>query len=65
MGQGAVKELPAYLKQNNLKSPLVVTDPTIAQLPFFKSIIADLKSNNISVEVFSDIHKKPCKIGCI
>jgi len=60
-GAGAVKELPAYLKQNNLKAPLVVTDPTIAQLPFFKNIIDDLKSNAISVEVFSDIHKNPVK----
>jgi alcohol dehydrogenase class IV len=60
-GAGAVKELPAYLKQNNLKAPLVVTDPTIAQLPFFKAIIDDLKNNNISIEIFSDIHKNPVK----
>jgi len=60
-GAGAVKELPAYLKQNNLKAPLVVTDPVIAQLPFFKTIIADLKNNGIAVEVFSDIHKNPVK----
>ena len=60
-GAGSVKELPAYLKQNNLKAPLIVTDPTIAQLPFFKNIIADLKSNNISIEIFSEIHKNPVK----
>ncbi|RLJ72065.1 iron-containing alcohol dehydrogenase [Pedobacter alluvionis] len=60
-GAGAVKELPAYLIKNNLKAPLIVTDPTIAQLPFFKSIVEDLKSKNISVEVFSDIHKNPVK----
>jgi len=60
-GAGAVKELPAYLKQNNLKAPLVITDPVIAQLPFFKTIIADLKNNGIAVEVFSDIHKNPVK----
>ena len=60
-GAGAVKELPAYIKQHNLKAPLVVTDPVIAQLPFFKTIIADLINNNISVEVFSDIHKNPVK----
>ncbi len=60
-GAGAVKELPAYLTSHNLKAPLIVTDPTIAQLPFFKSIVADLKAKNISVEVFSDIHKNPVK----
>lgn len=60
-GAGAVKELPAYLAKNNLKAPLIVTDPTIAQLPFFKGIVADLSSKNIAVEVFSDIHKNPVK----
>lgn len=60
-GAGAVKELPAYLSKNQLKAPLIVTDPTIAQLSFFKKIVEDLKSKNISVEVFSDIHKNPVK----
>jgi len=60
-GAGAIKELPGYLQKNNLKAPLVVTDPTIAQLPFFRRIVDDLKTKNISVEVFSDIHKNPVK----
>jgi alcohol dehydrogenase class IV len=60
-GAGAVKELPAYLTKNNLKAPLIVTDPTIAQLPFFKRIVEDLKAKGISVEVFNDIHKNPIK----
>lgn len=60
-GAGVVKELPAYLKTNNLKAPLVVTDPNVAQLPFFKNIVEDLRKHNIGVEVFSDIHKNPVK----
>ncbi|MEP7376267.1 MAG: iron-containing alcohol dehydrogenase [Chitinophagaceae bacterium] len=60
-GAGAVKELPAYLQQNNLKAPLIVTDPNIAQLSFFKAIVGDLQNKNISVEVFHDIHKNPVK----
>ncbi len=60
-GANVVKELPAYLKANNLKAPLIVTDPNVAQLPFFKDIVDDLGKNNISVEVFSDIHKNPVK----
>ncbi|MFC4212942.1 iron-containing alcohol dehydrogenase [Pedobacter lithocola] len=60
-GAGAVKELPAYLHKNNLKNPLIVTDQTIAQLPFFKKIVEDLLAKNISVEVFSEIHKNPVK----
>ena len=60
-GAGSSKELPDYLKRNNLKSPLIVTDPTVAQLPFFKQILDDLKRQQISTEVFSDIHKNPVK----
>ncbi len=60
-GAGTSNELPDYLKKNLLNRPLVVTDPTVAQLPFFKKIIDDLKAKAISVEVFSDIHKNPVK----
>lgn len=60
-GAGSSNELPDYLKKNQLARPLVVTDPTVAQLPFFKKIIEDLKAKSISVEVFSDIHKNPVK----
>ena len=60
-GAGAIKELPAYLQKNGLKRPMIVTDPTIASLPFFKAIVADLQAHNVSVEVFNDIHKNPVK----
>lgn len=60
-GANVIKELPAYLKQNNISAPLVVTDPNVAQLPFFKAILADLTNHGISVEVFSEIHKNPVK----
>lgn len=60
-GPGASNEIPDYLRQHDLSRPLVVTDPTIKELPFFKAIIQDLKRREISVEVFSDIHKNPVK----
>ncbi len=60
-GAGAVKELPEHLKANGLKKPLLVTDPMVAQLDFFKQIIKDLEAASISVEVFADIHKNPVK----
>jgi hypothetical protein len=60
-GAGVISELPAYLKSNGLKSPLLVTDPTVAQLGFFKAILADLDKNHIHTEVFSGIHKNPVK----
>ncbi len=60
-GADSVKELGDYLKTNNLARPLIVTDPIVAQLEFFKNILHDLNNKGISVEVFSDIHKNPVK----
>ncbi len=60
-GAGARLELGDYLVKNSLLRPLVVTDPTVSLLPFFKDIIDGLKKKNISVEVFHDIHKNPVK----
>jgi alcohol dehydrogenase class IV len=60
-GAGAVKELADYLKANKLQKPLIVTDPVVRQLGFFKEIVANLTAKGISVEVFSDIHKNPVK----
>jgi len=60
-GAGVVKELGDYLKKNNWVRPLIVTDPTVRELPFFKGIVSDLQNAGISVEVFSDIHKNPVK----
>jgi alcohol dehydrogenase class IV len=60
-GAGASKELGDYLVKNNLSTPLIVTDPNISQLDFFKEIINDLKKKNILAEVFSNIHKNPVK----
>ena len=60
-GANVVQELPDYLKKNNLSRPLVVTDPTVAQLGFFKAIVADLNAKGLSAEVFSEIHKNPVK----
>jgi len=60
-GAGSSKELGDYLLKIGILKPLIVTDPTIVQLDFFKAIINDLKKKNISVEVFSNIHKNPVK----
>ena len=60
-GAGAVDELPGYLKKENLQKPLVVTDATIAGLGFFKTIISNIQSAGLAVEVFYDIHKNPVK----
>ncbi|MBN4061809.1 MAG: alcohol dehydrogenase [Flavobacteriales bacterium] len=60
-GEGAITELSAYLKANNLSNPLVVTDPNVRELGFFKKIISDLKNHGLKPEVFSEMHKNPVK----
>ncbi|HEY2649151.1 MAG TPA: iron-containing alcohol dehydrogenase [Puia sp.] len=60
-GPASVNELGPWLLKNGLSRPLIVTDPTVAELPFFGEIIKDLQSRNISVETFYDIHKNPVK----
>jgi alcohol dehydrogenase class IV len=60
-GAGSSKELGDYLLKNKLLKPLMVTDPVVMQLDFFKSIVESLRKKNISVEVFSDLHKNPVK----
>ncbi|HEU5167933.1 MAG TPA: iron-containing alcohol dehydrogenase, partial [Chitinophagaceae bacterium] len=60
-GIGSSKELGDYLIKNNLLRPLIVTDPNVSQLGFFKELIDDIKKKNISTEVFYDIHKNPVK----
>lgn len=60
-GAGASYELADYLKSNGFSKPLVVTDPNVAQLPFFTNIINDLKAKGLAPEIFKDIHKNPVK----
>jgi alcohol dehydrogenase class IV len=60
-GPGSVQELGPYLLKNGLSRPLIVTDPTVVQLPFLGEIVKDLQGRNISVETFYDIHKNPVK----
>ncbi len=60
-GAGAVKELPEHLASVSLKKPLIVTDSSICQLDFFKSIVRSLTQKSLSPEIFSDIHKNPVK----
>jgi len=60
-GAGAIEELPGYLATTTCTKPLLVTDPMVRQLDFFKKIKDKLSAQSFSVEVFSDIHKNPVK----
>jgi alcohol dehydrogenase class IV len=60
-GAGAAGELPDYLAANGLTRPLLVTDPLVRDLGFFRTIFRELEKKSIAAEVFSDIHKNPVK----
>ena len=60
-GAGASRELGDYLLKNGLSKPLIVTDPTVAQLDFFTDILHNLEQKHIPAVVFSGIHKNPVK----
>jgi len=60
-GAGVVNELSEHLDAVGLCKPLLVTDPVVAELDFFRAIRKRLEARGCSVEVFSDIHKNPVK----
>jgi alcohol dehydrogenase class IV len=60
-GAGVVNELSEHLDAVGLSRPLLVTDPVVAGLEFFRAIKKRLGARGSSVEVFSDIHKNPVK----
>jgi alcohol dehydrogenase class IV len=60
-GAGVISELSLHLVAQGFTKPLIVTDPVIAQLDFFKKIVTDLELKGLSVQVFSNIHKNPVK----
>jgi alcohol dehydrogenase class IV len=60
-GWGVIDELAAHLKEAKVTVPLLVTDPFLEKLPFFTSIVQELKSKGLEVNVFSGIDKNPIK----
>lgn len=64
-GAGVIDELADYLKSQNLKRPLFVTDPVVAELAFFKKIKKTIEQHGLDVKVFSEMHKNPVKSDVI
>lgn len=60
-GAGVVKELGPYLKDQGLWAPLLVTDPNVAELSFFKKIKESLETAGLKTEVYQEMHKNPVK----
>lgn len=60
-GKDVIRELGPYLKEQGLIRPLIVTDPALAELPIFGSIVDDLMSAGLQSSVYKGIHKNPVK----
>jgi len=60
-GAGASEELADYLVKQGLRRPLVVTDPTVAELPFFRKMLAGLDAKGVGAVPFHHIHRNPVK----
>lgn len=60
-GAGVIDELGPYLKDKGLKSPQIVSDKALSELPFFKKIIDDLKAQGLNPSVYTGISKNPVK----
>lgn len=59
LGAGRVSELPELCLQRGIRRPLVVTDSTVCQLPWFGEVVASLNVALTSVSVFSDLRSNP------
>ncbi len=60
-GAGASEEVAPHFKAEGLKRPLVVTDPVVRELPFFKKLLESFTAIGLTPVAFSDIHKNPVK----
>ncbi len=58
-GRGAVRRLPACLKETGVSKPLLVTDPGVRAAPPFESVEAVLRDARLPYEVFSEVHGNP------
>ncbi len=60
-GEGATQELGSYLKSKGSQRPLLITDGVVAKLAFFEKILANLRQQGLTPELFCDISKNPVK----
>jgi len=58
-GVGAVRQLPASLKEIGVHKPLVVTDPGLRAAPPFKAVESALREGGVAYEVFDGVHPNP------
>src|SRR6266849_5858212 len=60
-GPGVRKELHEYIRAQNLRRPLMVTDRGVAALPMSQEIRTRLRAGGLDAGVFSEIGSNPVK----
>ena len=58
-GLGRIRELPVICQELNLKAPLLVTDPGLAQMPMLASTIELCAEKGLTCGVFSELTSNP------
>lgn len=63
VGEGVVSSLPEHCKKLNIRSPLLVTDPFLAELDVVAEMVSQCQQQSINVEVFCDIQGNPTDLN--
>jgi alcohol dehydrogenase class IV len=64
-GAGRVAELPDACNTLGIKRPLLVTDPSLAELPMISSAVSSCQLAGLGCEVFSDIQANPIEANVL
>ena len=64
-GNGVVDELAPHLKGEGKERPLLVTDPGLAGLAFFQTIVEQLKDHGLEIGLFTKLDSNPVKQNVI
>ncbi|GLQ73586.1 iron-containing alcohol dehydrogenase [Vibrio penaeicida] len=59
VGEGCLDSLAEHCKRLNMSSPLLVTDPFLADLDIVRNAISNCQSHGVSVGLFADIQGNP------
>ena len=60
-GPNSIDNVPAFLKSNGVSKPMLVTDQQVKNLPFFVELEKNLRSHDLSVQVYSEAEGNPIK----
>ncbi|SDJ88808.1 iron-containing alcohol dehydrogenase [Microbulbifer yueqingensis] len=59
VGPGRVGELPAACRELGIHTPMLVTDPGLADLPMVESLLRICRNDGLNIAVFADVKSNP------